>query len=276
MKKIIYTVILDDTDDLKEPYFVTPGWDYVCITDNPNLSSPTWGIDLVESTDSKKDSRFYKITNQFPTYDTSIYIDATFEIRRNLDYYINTRTKDIWLNKHPMRSCAYEEAQIVIDKKLDAEETVANQILKYQFDGFPPDFGMWRCGTIIRDPKSEKVNELCELWNKEVQEGSWRDQISFPYACWKVDLHPRTIPYGLTESYFKQSLHKCHPTDDWKFLGEGDYDKDLITKYSTAHLIILRNGILFPKWINNYISLKNGTDRFVELVRTLNGIIVRA
>jgi len=281
MKKVIYTVIFGGVDDIKEPYHYNTDWDYVCFTDNPDLTSDHWDIQVVPKSDNtKKASRFYKIKNQFPEYDLSIYIDATFEIRRDLNHYTHQRDKSIWVNKHPMRQCAYEEAQIVIDKGLDNKEVVENQILKYQFDGFPGDFGLWRCGIIIRNPKDDKVEDLCNIWYNEIEEGSWRDQISFPYACWKADIHPKMIPYGLSETYFKQSLHKAHPTDDWKYVSltkeENSYDKELTIKYSTAHLIILKDGILFPKWVNNYISLKNGTDRFCELVKILNGTIVRA
>lgn len=275
MKKVIYTVLTGDVDNLKEPTKVNPDWDYVCFTDNPNLVSSTWNIRLVNGQDKKRLSRYFKIKNQFTDYDLSIYIDATFRIKRDLNYLVNGKTKGIWLNKHPMRQCAYEEAEVVVNKGLDDTAVVLDQIERYKLDGFPPDYGLWRCGIIIRDPKDQKITEMCDKWYEEIETGTWRDQVSFPYTCWKSNIHPNTIPYGLTEAYFKQSLHSSNPTTDWKFVGEGDYDKGLIDRYPTAHLIILKNGILFPRWLNNYISLKNGTDRFIELVQILNGTIVR-
>lgn len=274
MKKVIFTVIIGDTDDLKEVTKITPGWEYVCITDNPNITSSTWNIKLVSSGDSKKLSRYYKIKNHFPTYDLSIFIDGTFTVKRDLDLFTQGKYGGIWFNKHPMRQCAYEEAEVVVNKGLD-DSRVIDQITRYQLDGLPPQFGLWRCGVIIRNPKDPKITELCDRWYEEIERGTWRDQVSLPYVCWKMGITPNTIPYGLSEAYFKQSLHKANPTPDWKFVGEGDYDKTLIDKYPTAHLIVLKNGILFPRWLNNYISLKNGVERFIELVKILNGTIVR-
>jgi len=276
MKKAIYTVIMGDYDDLKEPTKVTSDWDYVAITDNPSLKSNIWQIRLVESGDSKKLSRFYKIKNHFPEYDLSVYVDATFQIKRDLNYFVNEKTRGIWFNKHPMRDCAYEEAEVVISKHLDKKEVVEQQINRYQLDGFPPQFGLWRGGIIIRNPQDLLVTKLTDDWYNEIETNSWRDQISLPFVCWKNKITPNTIPHGLSQAYFKQSLHSAYPTTEWKFSGEGEYDSELIKKYDTAHLIILSNGLLYPKWLSNYISMKEGPERFIELVKILNGVIVRA
>ena len=42
--KCIYTYIIGGYDSVKEPKVVTPGWDYICVTDNPNLKSEVWNI----------------------------------------------------------------------------------------------------------------------------------------------------------------------------------------------------------------------------------------
>lgn len=276
MKKVIYTVLIGNYDELKEPTKITPDWDYVVFTDNEELRSENWKIRLVASGDSKRLSRFYKIVNQFPDYDLSVYIDATFRIKRDLNFFTNEKTEGIWFNKHPMRDCAYEEAEIVISKSLDDKSVVESQVSKYQEEGFPPQFGLWRGGIIIRNERDLSVKKLTSNWYQETEKGSWRDQISLPYVCWKNKIIPNTIPHGLSQAYFKQSLHSAYPTSDWKFSGEGEYDPQLIYKYDTAHLIILNNGLLYPRWLSNYISMKDGTERFIELVKILNGVIVRA
>jgi hypothetical protein len=274
--KVIYTAIFGDSDNLKEPYKVTPDWKYVCFTDNPDLRSNVWEIIVVPPEEPRKQSRYYKINNHFPEAEITIWVDATFEIRRDLNLFTLNKTDGIWLNEHPMRQCAYEELEVVKNKGLDSPEFLDSRIAKYREEGFPEQFGLWRCGIIIRNPRNPLVTKLCETWWKEIEEGTWRDQAALSYACWKNGLNPNTIPYGLSQAYFRQSLHKANPTEDWKFVGEGNYDPELTKRYDTAHLIILRNGILFPKWVNNYISLKNGVARFIELVKLLNGTIVLA
>lgn len=274
MKKICYTVITGDCDDLKEPIKTTPGWTYLCLTDNPNLTSKTWDIKLIGGEEPKKLSRFFKCKNHFPEYDLSVFIDATFSIKRTIDLFALNKRDGIWLNSHPQRQCVYEEAQIVIDKGLDNIDTVTKQVERYRAEGLPEQYGLWRCGIIVRNPKDPKITEMCDLWWKEVEQGSHRDQISFPYACWKTGVQPNSILHGITQIYLKQSLHKPHPTDEWKFVGEGEYDPALTERYQGAHLIILKNGLLFPKWVNLYISLKHGRERFIELIKILGGVIV--
>lgn len=284
MKKICFTAVFGDTDDLKEPLKYSLGWDMVCYTDNPNLTSTAWDIELVSPGDPKKLSRYVKIKNHFPDYDLSCYIDATFEIKRPLDPFALSKTEGIWLNRHPQRNCVYEEAQIVIDKTLDSKETIVKQIEKYRAEGLPEQNGLYRCGIMVRNPKDTKITEMCDLWWDEVEKGSYRDQISFPYACYKTGVVPNEILHGITQIYFKQSLHKANPTTEWLYVqNSGDlldpaYEtyKNIIDRYDTAHMIILTDGFLTPKWVKNYINPKVGRDRFEELVKILNGTTVRA
>lgn len=278
MKKICFTSIFSDYDDLKEPQKPSPDWTYVCFTDQ-DIKSDTWDIVKVEGGDSRKLSRKYKLPNLFPEYDLSVYLDGTFEIKRHsLDAFALSKTDGIWLNGHPQRNCVYEEAEIVIEKNLDDEAVVRKQIERYRAEGLPAQGGLWRCGIMVRNPKDEKITEMCDLWMKEVENGSWRDQASFPYACWKTGVVPNEILHGITTQFFKQHLHKARPTDDWKYVGEiSDFDEKALTKkYPTAHLIVLTHGILHQRWLSNYISLRNGVPRFIELVKILNGIVVYA
>ena len=51
--KCIYTFIVGDYDNLKEPKIYTPDWDYICVTDNPNLKSDIWQIIQIDEVDKK-------------------------------------------------------------------------------------------------------------------------------------------------------------------------------------------------------------------------------
>src|SRR3546814_11941908 len=99
MKKICFTSIFGPYDSLKEPLNPNPSWEFVCFT-NQDLKSTTWNIVKVEGDDNKKLSRKYKIPNLFPEYDLSLYIDATFEIKRQpLDKIALSKTEAIWLTR---------------------------------------------------------------------------------------------------------------------------------------------------------------------------------
>jgi hypothetical protein len=271
MKKICWTVITGSYDDLKEPIKPNPSWDFVCFT-NQDLKSDTWNIVRIEGENNRKLSRKYKIPNLFPEYDISVFCDATFQLRKNLDIFALNKKEGIWLKRHPQRQCAYEEAEIVALKNLDKSEVIDKHILRYRAEGFPEQYGLWRCGIMVRNPKDEKITELCETWWKEVEAGTWRDQISFPYACWKTGLKPRSILPGITEQYFTQHLHKTHITDEWRSVGE--VDMSLKDKHPLAHLIVTEKGILYPRWLGLYIPSSTPKEQFISLVKTLQGTVV--
>jgi hypothetical protein len=273
MRKLLYTTIFGPYDDLKEPKKPNHGWDFKCFT-NQDITSDRWEIVKVEGDDNRKLSRKYKILPP-EGYDLTVYVDATFYLKGTLDHFALSKTEGIWLNPHTQRQCLYEEAQIVKDKGLDDSELVEAQVQRYREVGYPEQNGLYRCGILVRD-NSPAVRNLNRIWWEEVERGSWRDQISFPYACRKADVTPNPILHGITNIYFKQHLHKPDPNDTWKFIGEGEYDESLTQRYQGAHLIILKNGLLFPSWVSNYIPIKHGKERFVELIQILNGTIVRA
>lgn len=276
MKKIIYTAIFGKTDTLKEPISVSPGWQYICYTDDPELKSDVWEIVVVETQNPRKTSRYYK--THPPEADLTIWIDATFEIKKhNLDKFALSKTEGIWLNSHPQRQCVYEEASIITEKNLDNIDTVTKQIERYRQEGLPEQFGLWRCGIIVRNGNDPLIKKLNELWWEEIEGGSWRDQISFAYACWKLNIAPNNILHGITTIYFKQHLHLSHPTEDWIYDNGEPVEKEnpLIKKYDTAHLILLTDRFLIPQWVRNYINPKVGRQRFEELVQILGGVIVR-
>jgi hypothetical protein len=274
--KICFTSIFSDYDNLKDPLLPNHDWEYVCFTDQ-DLKSDVWSIEKVESGDSKKLSRKYKLPNLFSEYDLSLYLDATFEIGGNLNRLTNGREKGIWLNRHPQRQCAYEELEIIKNKGLDQPEIIDHQTARYIVEGLPEQYGLWRCGIIIRNPKDDQVSELCNLWYNEVLNGTYRDQPSFTYSVWKTGVMPNDIPHGLTNKLLRQSLHKSHPTEHWLYDSGEPVEKDnpLISKYDTAHLILLKDRFLIPKWMKNYVNPKVGKDRYEELVKILGGTIVR-
>ena len=270
MANIIYTVLFGDTDTLKPPVH-TPGWDHVCITDDPDLRGVGWDVEFVGATfddmDPKRRSRAYKI-NPPLTADRSFYVDATFRIRHDLTDLLRDRA-GIWLFPHPMRDCAYREAAVILEKNLDLPLTVEAQITRYRTEGFPEHYGLWRCGAMLRERSCDELNQV---WWDEISRGTWRDQLSFPYACWKTGVTPRPFLTNLVDVFLQQSLHKPHKTDDWKFTGKKP-DWGVKERHPFAHLVITPNGLYMPRWVNKYISLTWGSERFIELTKSLNGIV---
>ena len=205
MEKIIYTAIIGNYDSLKEPTVKTPGWKYICYTDQPNLRSKKWQIIKWEFIDDKS-PRFLKLIVPF-RYDLCIWIDASVQINCNLNTFLNRYfIDDLTVLTHPSRKCIYEEAKVCIERSKDKKEVIEAQIEKYKSEKYPINNGMVATGMIIRR-QSNKVDEFCLKWWEEVRNYSRRDQLSFNYIQWKTKTSYITLPFSLLKKEFKLHSH---------------------------------------------------------------------
>jgi hypothetical protein len=177
----IYTAIFGEYDDLKEPLVVTPGWRYVCYTDQ-NFYSDIWEIKKVHAPSPILESKRHKILA--PIAGPSIYIDGTFIINCDLNVFYSRLKGNITFIQHPVRKCVYAEALACIKYGKITPGQVASQINRYRQQGLPIRNGMAASGIILRN--GEYDNGFCDLWWHEFNIGCNRDQISWAYANWKI------------------------------------------------------------------------------------------
>lgn len=193
MKKAVYTACFG-LDVIREPELITPGWDYIFLTDNNKLKSKTWDIRYVEpDAESRKFSRKVKILNDkyLPEYDLSVYLDARFNPRIDFDKFVKNQLGDhqIAMMKHHKRSCVYDEAELCINIKKDHESTIRAQMDRYIAEGYPMNNGLTAGGVIVRKHGIDNQTKFMEEWYHEIENGSWRDQLSFQYVFWKRPLN---------------------------------------------------------------------------------------
>jgi hypothetical protein len=186
--KIIFTALFGNYEELKEPTFITPGWKYICFTDQ-EIESINWAIiqsQYKEKTeDARSVARWFKIMKQ--EGDQSIWIDASFQINCNLDDFWNEHFKAPFTAiNHPVRNCMYKEAWACMKRKLGGTDVV-KQMERYRDEGLPEKNGLISSGILLRN-NSEQTKEFCDLWWKQVLSGSIRDQIGFAYAAWKMPI----------------------------------------------------------------------------------------
>ena len=195
MRKALYTINFDGYDKLHEPLVITPGWDYICFTDNPSLKSQVFEIRGVQSLyKGHLVAREYYINSQkyLPDYDLTIMIGGQIQVNCDLDKFIKKYCDlgcDFNMMEH-CRNCTYKEAKE--NKKFfgDAgKKMIEKQMVKYANDGLPADFGLFAHGIIVRR-KSKEIAEHERLWWKEVKNPDYvtRDQLSFMYVLWKYSL----------------------------------------------------------------------------------------
>lgn len=191
-KGVIYTVLTGNYEKLHDPEFVDPRFDYICFTDDDSLRSEVWSIHKLTDTEglgAQRLSRKPKILADayLSDYDYSIYIDCKFKIRGDLYKYINKYSigAPMLCFPHPGRACIYEEAKACIALKKDNPDAVRGQIERYRESGMPEHYGLIEAGCMVRRHGDPSVIRVMDDWWNEFLDGCRRDQISFPYACWK-------------------------------------------------------------------------------------------
>lgn len=197
MKLVIYTAIFGNFDKLKTPKIISNNVKYICFSDKKIKCKP-WEIRIIKPKyDANRENRRYKILSYkfFPDHEYSIYLDGRYTIMRDLSLHVKEwlGNNDIAVLKHPKRNCLYEEAEACIKGKKDDIEIIKKQINKYKKEGYPENNGLTANGFIIRR-HTKKIKEFNESWWNEVKNYSFRDQISFCYVIYKLNLKYTIIP----------------------------------------------------------------------------------
>lgn len=187
MKKLIYTVNYGNYDYLLEPEIFTSDWDYVVVTDNINLKSKNWNILHYDEPDLQRwlIARKSKIlvSDFFPEYDISIFIDAMYRVNVDLNEFIRNKinqSSDIAFAQHHERHCVYQEIKECYVKGKINQKYRDKIIKKYQAEQIPKDSGLFQCGCMIRWHNRENLDLFNQKWFEETKFTA-RDQISFMY-----------------------------------------------------------------------------------------------
>lgn len=192
-------------DLLKDPTVITPGWKYVCYTNNKDLKSDVWEIFYMNLQDVKQ-VRKVKIITPFE-YDICIWVDASIEIQCNLDDFVRDYHSTYFtIMRHPYRNCTYMEAEACIQRRKDNADVIKQQMEYYRQQRLPHNSGMVASGLIIRN-NCKQVKDFCEKWWSEVSNFSRRDQLSFNYTLYKNPIKLTLIPYEVLTKEFFLYLH---------------------------------------------------------------------
>jgi hypothetical protein len=177
--KVCYTALFGNYENLKEPIFTTPGWKYICYTDQ-DLSSNVWEIKKVSLNGFNPQllARYFKIM-EWVDWEQSIWIDASFVIATDLNLWWEKHFKGgLTVPAHPLRNCVYVECLDCIISKRGNKEQVQAQMAEYRTLQIPERNGIIQSGLLMRENTPEVI-KLCEAWYREVSTHSVRDQIAF-------------------------------------------------------------------------------------------------
>jgi len=213
-KKVIYTALFGDYDNLQEPAERFKGWDFICFTDNKDLNSNIWKIIRVcPELPPQLENRKYKILPHIylKNYDISLYIDSNIKIKRNPIDLVNKYLANslIAMPKHFKNNCIYKEAKDIIKNGKERKDIVLKQIKFYKDQGFPENFGLAENGIILRKHNAKPVIKLMECWWEQINKFAKRDQLSFMYCVWKNKIDVKFMEESARGSkYFRIYPHK--------------------------------------------------------------------
>lgn len=196
-KCVVYTALIGKGDVLKSPEFLSDTIEYICFTNNKELRSDTWKIKYV-SNEGLSDvmlARRIKILpwEYFESTDCLLFwVDAKFliigDVREIKEKYWNGA--GILCFPHYERKCICDETAALVSYRNSIKDKVIIQTATYLNEGYPIDNGLYETGCLVRDCSNVKVIGLMEKWWEELVKHTYRDQLSFPYVCWKNNYYP--------------------------------------------------------------------------------------
>ena len=226
-RKAIYTFIIGDYDELKPPTLITKGWDYICFTDSPTVSSDIWEIRQTQrpadevDLESKKFAMRHMILfyEYLRGYDLTISIGGQVQINCDLNEFVSSHFResdDMMVCIHHERNCIYDEAEICKQFKIDDPVRIDHQMKKYRREGYPEKQGLYETGVLGMRHDRPHLITMCNIWWYELKHGSKRDQLSLNYAIWKSGgIKVSELNYNalfLENKYFLIFPHRSKPT----------------------------------------------------------------
>lgn len=189
--------------------------DYVAFTDQETQSNG-WEVRPLARTcaSPRLTARWHKLHVQelFPNATISIWLDDTHRPKgcsRDLVQWL--QDAEIAACPHYSSTSTLDEAFEIIRLQKDEPGRVWRQYRRQMAAGFPDNVGVWETGVLVRK-HTPQLQRLNECWWGCVVYGSWRDQLSFPYALWETGLHCSAVPE-----------YASRTTRWWDFVGRKEF-----------------------------------------------------
>lgn len=218
-KTVCYTCITGGYDTLHDPLNPSADIDYICFTDSADtMVSVVWKFRQIPAElnhlSNVLKQRAIKICphRYLSEYDVSVWVDGNITIIGDLNKFISQydlAKSSFYTRIHPTRNCIYDEAKACIAFGKDRPSIIDAQMSRYQEDGYPYNLGLAETCVLLRAHTDIHCAILGNYWMTELLGGSYRDQLSFNYVCWKHHFIPGylTSELHINNQYFKINNH---------------------------------------------------------------------
>ncbi|WP_083199034.1 glycoside hydrolase family 99-like domain-containing protein [Sphingobium sp. Ndbn-10] len=170
------------------------GADYFFFSDNPSAEfAAQWIMQPLALTNPHpiKTARMHKTQPHriLGDVDVAIWIDGNITVSGDITGLIDSVLKaeaSFGVIPHPYRKSVAEELSALVKMGIDDSALMTSQYEKYRSHGFLDDEGLTETNFIVMDLRRSETRAALDIWWKEIERGSRRDQLSFDYACWKA------------------------------------------------------------------------------------------
>ena len=207
MKKYaIYSACIGEYDNILQPLVIHEDFDYILYSDTIQEERiGVWEIRKADfhHPDKARIVRWYKTHPELlvKEYEFSIWMDANIQIQTIAFYQraIELHERHVTISSmwHHKRDCIYDEAAAVTFNSLDSERTILDWECKLLKEKYPPHHGLFENNVIYRIHNLSEIIRLDNLWWSCIYDYSRRDQLSFKYSLWKLNIDcPYYLPSG--------------------------------------------------------------------------------
>jgi hypothetical protein len=202
MRRVVYTCLFGHSELFNDFQYERDGIDFVCFTDDPELRSDFWKIELLprRALDPARAAKKIKALPHvyLAQYDCSLYLDNIVRLKaapgRLFEEYLAPAKSPLLCFRHPERDCVYDEAKVVVSLGFDTAERVNPQMALYRHLGYPAHNGLAKAGLLLRQHQNRALQRVMNTWHEQVLCHSKRDQLSMLPACWLENFDPEYIP----------------------------------------------------------------------------------
>jgi len=200
-KVVVYSCIAGPYDLPREPFHPEPGIEYVLYTDQPKINPDTiWQYrdipqDVLQMSSNGKARNEYIRTHPqefFPEYDYSIYVDGNMKIMSDISSWASlvSPKAGIAAHRHAGCGCVYKEGKRNLLWKRGNAKGLKAQMAYYKAEGVPEDMGrLLETTVLVTDLRNPVARQIYDVWWEDFHKwNSYRDQMSAPYALWKLGI----------------------------------------------------------------------------------------
>ncbi len=193
-KGIVYSAITGGYDTINDPTFITPGVDYVLLSDKELTNyDGAWEIRLLDNPEGYEPQRLARWAKMhpyalFPGYDWSIWVDGALRVKGDVSTYITTYRRDSGMLcfSHHRATDIVAEANFILANGKAGRDELSRQLDRYNDAGYEGKGYIVETGVLLRDHHDERLKKVMDDWWEELcLYVHNRDQMSFDFACWK-------------------------------------------------------------------------------------------